>query len=327
MRARGTVLESELHKGMGSVATILVQNGTLKVGDALVFDQFWGRVKTMQDEFGRQLQEAPPSAPIAITGLSGLPEAGQEFIVVKNEREAREIAEVRMQGARQSLLQQRKVVTAETIVQQATPVTKKMLNVVLRADVQGSLEALKVALEKIESTKAELDIIYAGVGEISESDIQLAATSKAIVLGFHTKIESHAEMLMKQLNVTVRLHDIIYHAIDDVKAIMTSLLDKIAQENEKGKAVVKALFKSSQIGVIAGCQVTEGTIQRNYHIRVVREGKVIGKAQIASMKRVKEDVREVSKGLECGITLTKFTDIQEGDILEAYEVVYIAQEL
>jgi len=327
VRARGTVLESEMHKGMGSVATVLVQNGTLRLGDALVFESLWGRVKTMRDEYGRELQECPPSTPVAITGLSGLPEAGQEFIVVKDEREAREIAdERRMIGIRQLAIQ-KKPLTVESLLQQATPTVKKMLNVILRADVQGSLEALKVALEKIESTKAELNVIFAGVGEISESDIQLAATSKGVVLGFHTKVESHAEPLIKQLNVQVRLHDIIYHAIDDIKAIMTSLLDKIAQETDRGKAIVKALFKSSHAGVIAGCQVTEGTIQRNHHIRVMREGTQIGKAQIASLKRVKEDVREVTKGVECGIVLTRFTDIQENDILEAYEITYITQEL
>lgn len=326
-RARGMVLESEMHKGMGSVATVLVQNGTLRMGDALVFEQFWGHVKTMHNEFGQNLTEAPPSTPVEITGLSGLPEAGQEFIVVKSEKEAREISAARMQGYRQSSMQQKKPLTLENVVQQATPTTKKILTVILRADVQGSLEALRVALEKIESTKAELNVIFAGVGEISESDIQLAYSSKALVLGFHTRVENHAEPLVKQLKVQVKLHDIIYHAIDDVKVIMTNLLDKIAQETDRGKAIVKAIFKSSQVGLIAGCQVSEGVIQRNYMIRVNRNGDIIGKAQIASLKRVKEDVREVAKGLECGIALAKFTDLQVDDVLESYEITYLTQEL
>lgn len=326
-RARGTVLESEMHKGLGAVATVLVQNGTLHIGDALVFDQYWGRVKTMRDEFGRDLAEAYPSTPVAITGLSGLPDAGQEFIVVKNEREAREIAEARHQGMRQSLVQQKKPLTVESLLQQAQPTMKKMLNIVLRADVQGSLEALKVALQKIESTKAELNIIFAGVGEISESDIQLASTSKAVVIGFHTQIESHAESLIKQLHVQVKQHDVIYHAIDDVKALMTGLLDKIALETNRGKAEVRAVFKSSHTGVIAGCMVIEGTIQRNYHVRVMRQGKEVGRAPIASLRRVKEDVREVHKGIECGIALSKFSDIEQGDILESFEISYISQEL
>ncbi len=329
-RARGTVLESEMHKGMGSVATVLVQNGTLRRGDALVFGQLWGRVKTMHNEYRQELQEAGPSTPVEITGLSGLPGAGQEFIVVKSEKEAREIAEARSEGLRQTnlLLQQKKKGSMEHLFQQAsTGIGKKILNLVLRADVQGSLEALKAALLKIDSDKVDLNIIFAGVGEVSESDVQLAAASKAVIMGFHTQIESHAEPLVKQLGIHVRLHNIIYHAIDDVKVLMSGLLEKIAQETEKGKAMVKATFKSSQAGVIAGCQVIEGSIHRNNYVRVRRGQDAIWKGTIASLKRVKEDVREVQKGLECGILLNNFSNVQEGDILEAYEVTYISQEL
>ena len=326
-RARGSVLESEMHKGMGPVATVLVQNGTLKLGDAVVFGQLWGRIKTMHDEYKRELQEAGPSTPVEITGLSGLPEAGQEFIVVKNEREARDIADARMLDIRQVNLIQTKKLSMENLFQQAADSTKKILNVLLRADVQGSLEALKAALLKIESKKAQLNVIFAGVGEIGESDVQLAAASKAVIIGFHTQIESHAEAIVKELGVQVRLHDIIYHAIDDVKIVLGALLDKIAQETDKGKAEVKATFKSSQSGVIAGCIVTEGVINRNHSIRIKRGGEVIWKGTISSLKRVKEDVREVMKGLECGIVLNNFTNVAEGDILESYEVTYISQEL
>lgn len=326
-RARGTVLESEMHKGMGSVATVLVQNGTLRLGDALVFGQTWGRVKTMHNEAGRDLKEAGPSTPVEITGLSGLPDAGEEFITVKNEREAREIAEGRMQGIRQNTMLKKKL-SLENIFQQASDGTsKKVLNIVLRADVQGSLEALKVALMKITSTKAELNIIFTGVGEISESDVQLAAASKAIIVGFHTQVESHADSLVKELGVQVRSHDIIYHAIDDVRSLLAGLLDKIAVETEKGKAIVKATFKSSQYGIIAGCQVTEGTIHRNHQVRVVRGKEQIWKGSISSLKRVKEDVREVAKGLECGIVLNGFSGYQENDVIESYEITYIIQEL
>lgn len=326
-RARGSVLESEMHKGKGSIATVLVQNGTLKVGDALVFGQLWGRVKTMHNEFNEELKEAGPSTPVEITGLSGLPEAGQEFIVVKNEKEAREIAEARMLGMRQVNLLQAKKLSMENLFQQAAEINKKILNVVLRADVQGSLEALKSALMKIQSQKAELNIIFAGVGEVSESDVQLAATSKAVIVGFHTQIESHAEALMKQLGVQVKLHSIIYHAIDDIKILMAALLDKIALETDKGKAAVKATFKSSHLGTIAGCIVTEGVLHRSNAIRVRRGKDIVWKGSISSLKRVKEDVREVVKGLECGIVLTGFTEFIEGDILEAYEITYITQEL
>ncbi len=325
-RARGTVLESEMHKGMGAVATVLVQNGTLRKGDAIVFGGLFGRVKTMHDEYKNELQEAGPSTPVEITGLSGLPEAGQEFIVVKNEKEAKDIAEARTEGARQSSLQKKKI-SMENLFQQASTTGKKILNLVLRADVQGSLEALKAALLKIESDKVELNVIFTGVGEVSESDVQLAAASKAVIIGFHTLIEGHAEPLVKQLGVQVRLHNIIYHAIDEVKLMMAGLLDKLAQETEKGKALVKATFKSSHAGIIAGCQIIEGSIHRNNHIRLKRGDEVVWKGTISSLKRIKEDVREVQKGLECGILLNNFTDIQENDILEAYEVTYIAQEL
>lgn len=328
-RARGSVLESEMHKGLGAVATVLVQNGTLRRGDALVFGQHWGRVKNMHNEFGQELEEATPSTPVEITGLSGLPEAGQQFIVVKNEKEARDIAEVRSEGVRQTgfLLQQKKKISMENLFQQASDSVKKTLNIILRADVQGSLEALRVALMKVHSDKIDLNVIFAGVGEISESDVQLAAASKAVIIGFHTQVESHAESLLKQFGIQIRLHNIIYHAIDDVKLLMAGMLDKVAQETEKGSALVKAVFKSSQTGLIAGCQVIEGTIHRNNYIRVKRGQNVVWKGTIASLKRVKEDVREVQKGFECGILLNNFSDIKEGDILEAYEITYISQEL
>jgi len=327
MRARGTVLESEMHKGMGSVATVLVQNGTLHCGDALVFGQLWGRVKTMRDEFNKEIETAGPSTPVAITGLSGLPEAGEEFIVVKNEKEARAIAEARMLGARQTNLLQTKKLSMDNLMLQAAATNKKILNLVLRADVQGSLEALRTALMKIVSTKAEINIIFSGVGEISESDVQLAATSKAVIVGFHTQIESHADALLKELGVQVRLHNIIYHAVDDVKELLCGLLDKIAQETEKGKAEVRAIFKSSQHGNIVGCIVTEGAIHRSNSIRVKRDKEVVWNGGISSLKRVKEDVKEVAKGLECGIVLNGFNGALEGDILEAYEITYITQEL
>jgi len=326
-RARGTVLESEMHKGMGSIATVLVQNGTLRLGDALVFGQHWGRVKTMRDEYDKQLQIAGPSTPIEITGLSGLPEAGEEFIVVKSEKEARAIAEARMQGMRQVNLLQAKKISMDNIFQQASETQKKILNIVIRADVQGSLEALKTALMKIQSTKAELNIVSATVGEVSESDVQLAATSKAVILGFHTQVESHADALLKELGVQIKLHDIIYHAIDDVKVLMSALLDKIAQETEKGKAEVKAIFKSSQLGNIIGSIVIEGSVHRAHSVRLRRGKEIVWKGGINSLKRVKEDVREVQKGLECGIVLNNFNDALEGDIIETYEVTYITQEL
>lgn len=326
-RARGTVIEVELHKGLGATASVLVQNGTLRHGDAIVFDQYWGHVKTMRNDRGQNLKAAPPSTPVEITGLSGLPSAGQEFIVVENEREARDIAEKRMQENKQVRLQQAvKPMTMEGLMAKTADSAKKVLNVILVADVRGSLEAVKTALEKIHSSKVDLSIIATSVGEISESDVQMAATSGAVILGFHTQIESHAEVIVRQLGVKVRQHDVIFHAIDDIKELMAGLLDKIEQENEKGKAEVKAVFKSSQLGNIAGCIVTEGVIIRNNRIRVMRKGEMLWKGAISSLRRVNEDVREIQKGFECGIVLG-FQGIQVGDILEAYEITYITQEL
>ncbi len=325
-RARGTVIESEMHKGLGPVATVLVQNGTLNLGDAIVFAQHYARVKTMHNELKQEITTAGPSSPVKITGLSGLPEAGSEFIVVKNEKEAIEIAQKRSEGQRHhNMMQQPKRVALENFLDNS--VQKKVLNLILRADVQGSVEALKNSLLKIQSKKIELNIISAAVGEVSESDVQLAQNTKAMVIGFHSQVESHAENLIKTLKVTVKLYDIIYHAVDEVRALMRSMLDKIPQENDVGSAEVKAIFKSSHLGIIAGCMVTDGTIKRSSQMRLLRDGQVIWKGTMQSLKRVKEDVREVSKGYECGIVLPNNNDIKVGDTFQAYEITYLDQEL
>jgi translation initiation factor IF-2 len=326
-RARGTVIESEMHKGLGAVATMLVQNGTLREGDAIVFDQFYGRVKTMHDEHDKTLLTASPSTPVKITGLSGLPEAGSDFIVVKDEKEARELSEKRLLQKRHTALQAKKAGVEGLLQKEASKQEKKYLTLILRADVQGSLEALKHSLEKIQSNKIDLNIISSEVGEISESDVERAAASKATIIGFHTQVQSFASELIKQMGVKVRLHDIIYHAVDDVKEIMLSLLDKVAQENDIGEVEVKALFKSSQLGNIAGCQVTDGIVRRNSHIRVVRNKEVIWKGPVGSLKRVKEDVREASKGQECGVLLNGFNDFKVGDTLQVFDITYLTQEL
>ncbi|MBM3183913.1 MAG: translation initiation factor IF-2, partial [Chlamydiae bacterium] len=326
-RARGTILESEMHKGFGAVATVLVQNGTLRKGDAIVYGHFAGRIKTMQDEHGGPLETAGPSTPVKITGLSELALAGSEFIVVKNEKEARELAEARVSGHSRELLSLSKKSSMEKMLAKKESGEMKVLPIILKADVQGSLEALKNSLLKIHSKKARLEIVNADVGEISESDIALAAASKATIVGFHTSIESHADSLIKQKSVTVFTHDVIYHLIDEVKLRMKSLLDKIEQETDTGEILVKAVFKSSQYGNIAGCQVTEGTIKRTHHIRQLRNKNIIWKGKIASLKRVKEDVKEVQKGFECGVVLDGQNDVKEGDILQAYEITYLEQDL
>lgn len=326
-RARGTVLESEMHKGLGAVATVLVQNGTLKMGDAVVLGYNWGRIKTMHDEHGVSLLSAPPSTPVKVTGLSGLAEAGSDFIVVRNEKEARDLAQDRVEGHKQKILQLKKAGLDKLLQQKKESGEKKVLPLIVKADVQGSLEALKTSLSKLPTDKVRIEIVHESVGEISESDIELAAAAKATIIGFHTAVESHAESLIKLKKVTVRMHNIIYHAVDDVRSLMTELLDKIPEERDTGAALVKATFKSSQLGTIAGCQVTEGTIVRNNHMRVIRNKEVIWTGKIASLKRVKEDVKEVQKGFECGILLDGFSDFKEGDILQAFEIHYLKQEL
>ena len=325
-RARGRVLESEMHKGMGITATVLVQNGSLKKGDSMVFDQVWGYAKTIKNEFGKNLQEAPPSFPVKITGLSGMPEAGHEFIVVENDKEAKEIAEKRMEQYKSTGIQHNSLSKIENFLKQEETFQKK-LNIIVKADVQGSLEALKGSLLKLESDKVKINIIYLGIGEISESDVTLASASNAVILGFHSQVESHAENLIKKNNILVRLHDIIYHAVDDIKSIMKGTLDKISKEYLRGRALVKATFKVSQLGVIAGCEVLDGNIHRNYNIKIKRDGEVIATAPISSLKRDKDDVKEVKKGYECGILMKEFSKIKPDDILEAYEIIYLDQEL
>ncbi len=312
-----------MHKGLGAAATVLVQNGTLRTSDAIVFSDNYGRIKTLHDQFDNIVTSAKPSTPVLITGLSSLAEAGAEFIVVENEKVAKELAEARSEKIQLSALQKPKKFSLETLGEKE----KKVLPLILRADVQGSLEALKTSLLKIQSDKVEVNIVSAEVGEVSESDIRLAAASKSIILGFHTKIESHAESLIKQLKIIVRQHDIIYHVIDEVKELMRSILDKVEKHNDIGKAKVIALFKSSHLGIIAGCLIEDGIVKRNSHIRIIRDEAEIARDTIASLKRVNEDVKEVNKGLECGIVLEKFKDIQKDDILEAYDITYLEQDL
>lgn len=326
-RARGTVLESELHKGFGPVATVLVQNGTLRLGDAIVFEDIYARVKTMHDEHGKAVSFAGPSTPVKLTGMSGVPEAGCEFIVVENEKLARKLTEERTSGAKRASLQRGRGELESIMSRQQELSEKKVVNLILRADVQGSVEAIRNSLLAIKTKKVELNFVSEAVGEISESDVELAAASNAVIIGFHTQVESHAENLIKEKKVIVKKRDIIYQIIDDVKAIMQASLDKVRQESESGTAEIKQTFKASQLGTIAGCMVTDGIIKRQQHAKLIRNGEVIWKGNIASLKRVKDDVKEVSKGLECGILLERFSDYQEGDLIKTFEITYIQQEL
>ncbi len=321
-RARGLVIESQRHKGLGAVATVLVQNGTLYFGDAVVFNDTYGHIKTMTNEHGEILKEALPSTPVAITGLSDLPLAGDPFIVVKNDKEAKEIVSARIAEQQYSDLQKKKKLSFDKILQ-----NKKILRLIIRADVQGSIEALANSIMKINSNKVDVEIVSSGIGEITESDINLASASKATIIGFHTSLQNHAETLVKSLNVQIKLCNVIYHAIDEVKSLMKGLLDPIFEEKHLGSAEIKAIFKSSQLGVICGCLVSDGSIIRSSSIKLKRDQEVIWKGRIASLKRMKEDVREVKKGLECGILLDGYNQAQVGDILETFEIISKPQEL
>lgn len=327
-RARGTVIESERHKGLGSVTTVLVQNGTLKLGDAIVLDEIYGRVKTMHDENRKSLTVATPSTPVKITGLSGIPMAGSEFIVVSSEKEARKLGVERAAGQKRALLKRVKPEGIETLIQRHSErAEKKTLNLIIRADVQGSLEALKNSLLNIDTDKVEINFIAHGVGEISESDVGLSVASNAPIIGFHTTIESHAEPLLRHFNVKMIKHDIIYHIINDVKQIMIDKLDKIREEHEVGTATVQTTFKVSNLGVIAGCIVNDGIIKKNQIAKLFRGEELLWEGDISSLKRVKDDAKEVKSGLECGILLKNYNDVQEGDLIKSYDVTYSIQEL
>ncbi|WP_201456866.1 translation initiation factor IF-2 [Chlamydia sp. 17-3921] len=320
-RARGLVIESELHKGMGHIATVLIQNGTLHLGEALVFNDCCGKVKTMHDEHNCLMREAGPSTPVLITGLSNIPKAGDPFFVVKNEKAAKEIIEARLAGQQRYALQKKRP-NFDTMLQ-----NKKTLKLIIKGDVQGSIEALTNSISKIKSDKVNAEVLSHSVGEISESDIRLAAASKATIIGFHIGIESHAEPLIKSLGVKIQLFTVIYHAVDAVKEMMTALLDPIAEEKDSGFSEIKEIFKSSQLGTIYGCLVMDGTMTRNSKVRVTRNKEVLWKGTLSSLKRVKEDVKEVKKGLECGILLEGYQQAQVGDILQCYEIIYHPQTL
>lgn len=327
-RARGIVLESELHRGLGATATLLVQNGTLKEGDALIFEHVYGRVKTMHDEHNVRLTEAPPSSAVVVTGLSGVPGAGNAFIVLESEKEARKIAEDRKSQLKRTQLRHTRGKDIEQLFSKKAELhKKKILNIVLKADVGSSVQAVMSTLKAIPTDKVEINFVSADVGQISESDIELAETTNAIIVGFHTNLESYAEKLIRQKKIKMIIRDVIYHLVDEVKEHMITLLDKIRQENEVGEAKVLALFKSSKHGTIAGCRVTDGIIKRNHHVKILRDGEEIWKGSIASLKRNQDDAREVKKDLECGMNFDGFNDVQVDDIIKSYEVTYITQDL
>jgi len=326
--AMGIVVEAHLSRGKGSVASLIVQSGTLRLNDFLVVGQFYGKVKAMFDDHERPIKLAGPSTPVEVLGLPGVPEAGEMFYVVKDEKQAREISQFRRdQLKNERLLQSSKRITLEDLYSQIQEGKIKELNVILKADVQGSLEALKDSLEKIPSDEVKVKFIHTGVGDINSSDVILAVASNAIIIGFHVGIGVKAQENLEKQPVEVRQYRIIYDAVNDVRKALEGLLEPKRKRKFLSRIEVRQVFKLTKSGMVAGCFVTKGKVTRKAEIDVIREGEVVHSGRIKALKRFKDDVREVNEGYECGISLEGFTDVQAGDILETFEIETTARTL
>jgi translation initiation factor IF-2 len=316
--AKGTVIEARLDKGRGPVATILVQNGTLKVGDVVIAGTAVGRVRVMTDDKGNRIKEAGPSVPVEITGLQEAPMAGDTFNAVEDERLARELIEKRKFEAKENQFKEYNKVTLDNLFSHIAEGEMKELSIVVKADVQGSVEAIKQSLEKLSNEEVRVKVIHGGVGAVSESDVLLANASGAIIIGFNVRPDAASRTMAEKEGVDLRLYRIIYDAIEDVESAMKGMLAPKYRDVDLGRAEVRQVYKISSVGMVAGSYVLDGKITRAAKIRVVRDGIVVAEDTMASLKRFKDDQREVAAGYECGITLEKFSDIKEGDILEAY---------
>jgi translation initiation factor IF-2 len=325
--AKGIVIESRLDKGRGPVATVLVQSGTLKRGDVLLAGAVFGRVRALLDEAGRTISEAGPSLPVEVLGLSDVPVAGAEVIALGDERKAREIALFRQGKFRDVKLAKQQSAKLENMFDQIGEGERKTLSLIIKADVQGSYEGLTHALSKLSTDEVKVNIVHAAVGGITESDINLALASKAVVIGFNTRADAAARKLAESGGVQIRYYNIIYEAVDDVKAALTGMLAPERRENTLGLVEIRQVFKISRVGTVAGCYVLEGLVRRGAKVRLLRENVVIYDGELDSLKRFKEDVREVKAGFECGLSLKGYNDIRVGDQLEVYEVVEVARTL
>lgn len=318
---QGVVIEAELDKGKGPVANVIVQQGTLRRGDILLFETTWGRVRAMMDHLGRNVDEVTPSLPAKILGLEDVPQAGERFIKVDDERAAREAVEQYMEKKRQQEMQAVKRTSLEELFEQMEKGEKPVVRMILKSDVQGTLEAIKSSLMRLAVEEVGIEVVHEGVGRITESDVMLADASNAIIIGFNVRPDGNAKKLAEQKGIQIRLYRTIYDVIDDVKAAVEGMLAPKLKEQILGEAEVRAVFKVPKVGQIAGCYVREGVIKRNAKARVIRDGVVIWEGSLLSLKRFKDDVREVNAGYECGIGLAGFQDLREGDIIEAFEVV------
>ena len=323
-RARGLVIEAKLDKGKGSVATILVQKGTLHVGDFIAAGACSGKVRAMIDDKGRKVKEAGPSTPVEILGLNDVPNAGEILVVTENDKEAKHFAATFVSENKNRLLEETKSkMSLDDLFSQIQAGNLKELPIIVKADVQGSVEAVKQSLVKLSNDEVVVKVIHGGVGAINESDVSLASASNAIIIGFNVRPDATAKSIAEQEGVDLRLYKVIYQAIEDVEAAMKGMLDPVYEEKVIGHAEIRQIFKASGVGNIAGSYVTDGVFQRNCKIRISREGEQIYEGELASLKRFKDDVKEVKAGYECGLVFEGFNDIKEEDQVEAYIMVEV----
>jgi len=326
--ARGTVVEARLDRSRGAIATVLVKEGTLRIGDLVVVGETYGKLRAMLGDKGQTITEAPPSTPVEILGLDGVPEAGETFNVVGDEKSAKALVEHRReQRKRKEAAGSAGRVSLENILDKIREGEVKEVRIVLKADVQGSVEAISNALRALSTPTVGVNVISAGVGGITESDVTLAKASSAIIIGFNVRPAGKSRALADQEGVDIKLYQIIYDAIDDVKKAMVGMLSPVTKEKVLGRAEVRQTFRIAKAGLVAGCSVTEGKVTRRAHVRLIRDSVVIHTGKISSLRRFKDDVSEVTHGYECGISLENYTDIKEGDVIEAFEVESVAATL
>jgi len=323
---KGTVVESKLDKGRGAVATLLVQNGTINVGDSIIVGTTYGRIRAMFDDKGKKIKSAGPSIPVEILGLSEVPAAGDRFHQVKDEKTARDMAEKRKEKLRAEYLLSTHKVSLEDLYSQIKEGKVKELNIIVKADVQGSIEALKQSLQKLSNDEVKVRVIHGAVGAITETDVTLASASNAVIIGFNVRPNDNAVAIAEKEAVDIKTYRIIYNAIDDIKAAMLGMLEPEYKEVVLGKAEVRQVYKISNIGTIAGCYVLDGKLTRNSSVRVIRDGIVVFESELASLKRFKDDAKEVATGYECGLSVEKFNDLKDGDIIEAFTMEEIKKK-
>lgn len=317
----GIVIEAKLDKGKGPVATVIVQQGTLHRGDIILLDSTWGKIRAMLDSRGRQVSKAGPSTPVEVLGLTSVPQPGERFILVENEREARDETAKREQIKREAETATSKRMTLEELYSQMKEGEIPQLNLLVKCDVQGTCEALCAALEKMGTSEVGINIIHRGVGRIAESDIMLASASNAVIIGFNVRPDKNAQKIAEVEGIQIRLYDVIYDVIDDVKAALEGMLTPTIREEPLGQAEIRQVFKVPKAGKIAGCYVTEGIIKRSARARVIRDGVVVWTGSLSNLKRFKDEAREVNAGYECGINFAGFQDFREGDVIEAFELI------